>query len=646
MAQARRIQARHLRLGRGRRSLIFIPPLDDLSCLESLDVSRAQIHDLSELAKLPGLVTLDISDTLVDDLAFLEFVPNLKVLNISNTRVSDLSPLHKHRHLRVLEMRETRIRSLAPLANCLELSSLNASESRVEDLTPLSGLRLMEKLRLNNTLVSSLHPLQTMTKLTALYLMGTNVSDISPLSEAKSLRVLWLDNCPVSDLSPLQDLNNLNRLDITGTKVADLSPLSKLRKLASLMIDDSPVRDLSPLVDMEAMYVDSGLLGGLSFGFCPLDDPYLREKSESGGHRSYTQEVIDYLRRQRGLPPFRDPTETASVGKMLSELPAQGAGVHFEFSEEGMIDFAAPANIDADGNNIARLQSLKPLLVDVVKILDDSINPNQHPQLKDLIETYYDLIDRDLQEIPFAQLFGVGLRLENAANAANRKISDRELPELEDHAKEALDSVMALHGPFILASKEGAELVEAASKYERRREDEVELREAAVRLANDLRSAGDLISEDAASFVKDSAESISEGRHPERSTVFGLGTTKNAALVLIAGASFCALPVVGGAAIGASGAVMGTLAALVGIEGLKKSTAFNSLSGIVKDGIDELSDAEIAKVLEEKAASFAPHLRFVLEHEHTLRAIAGSRKQFGWLHKYLDWLKVAAASKQ
>jgi len=57
-----------------------------------------------------------------------------------------------------------------------------------------------------------------------------------------------------------------------------------------------------------------------------------------------------------------------------------------------------------------------------------------------------------------ALVFGLGVMLESAASAALRKI-DRLQPALEDAAQAALNSILTLHGPLILATTEGRELV-------------------------------------------------------------------------------------------------------------------------------------------------------------------------------------------
>jgi hypothetical protein len=261
-----------------------------------------------------------------------------------------------------------------------------------------------------------------------------------------------------------------------------------------------------------------------------------------------------------------------------------------------------------------------------------------HSNLYERAQNYLSLIDQGLEEISFAQLYVEGVRLENASKAADEKISEKELPSLETSVSEILGTLLRLHGTFVLSTADGLALLAAEERYQRRPHEEQELREATLAFAQELKSRPDIMDPAAAAFVLRSAEDLGKGTHPERSAIAAVGTTKNAAIVVISGATLGALPVVGGLLIGTAGLIGGGLAALVGVEGLKRAKSFLAISGLVTKGLDQLSEADLAS----RAGVLKSYVSFVLKIEPALRRLAEIRGQFSWLNASLDWLKKRA----
>jgi hypothetical protein len=99
--------------------------------------------------------------------------------------------------------------------------------------------------------------------------------------------------------------------------------------------------------------------------------------------------------------------------------------------------------------------------------------------LSDRARSYNKLIDQDLEIIDFSLLYVEGVRLANAKHAADKKVVEGELP-LDATAREALDTLLQVHGTFIMATVEGIEAVTAEERYRRTVQEEVEYRAAAV----------------------------------------------------------------------------------------------------------------------------------------------------------------------
>jgi hypothetical protein len=205
-------------------------------------------------------------------------------------------------------------------------------------------------------------------------------------------------------------------------------------------------------------------------------------------------------------------------------IPPQGAGPHFMVGPAVQIALAPPSELDAAGNDMGRIQQFLPLVRRATDDLADALNPNQFTVLCRNLADYRAAIAADAAEIPWGIVFGLGVRLANAADAAQRQIQDRLLPALEDPAQEALQSLNILHGSLIMATAEGRELEEQADRLQMTREQQAALRTDAAAIAAALHTAPEIIEPQADKIVTQAGEVIGEGYRVERGTVYGIAT--------------------------------------------------------------------------------------------------------------------------
>jgi len=248
------------------------------------------------------------------------------------------------------------------------------------------------------------------------------------------------------------------------------------------------------------------------------------------------------------------------------------------------------------------------------------------------------MVDQDIYAIDFARLYGIGLRLSNAIVAAKGEIDQRILPELEDPAREALDSLVDLHGPFILATTVGQDIIADAERYTRRPEEEAVMKEVAQDLGRGLEENPLVADPEVGKFIRETVGEIDIGENAERVASYSTGTMKNVSIVIIGGASLAAMPIIGGVVMGPPGFVAGAVALLVGSESLKKTKAFSNVTGKITEKIDELADS--ASDVRHMIRRFEPLRKFAINYEPQLRKMAGKNQIFNWLHRYLDWLKA------
>ena len=332
----------------------------------------------------------------------------------------------------------------------------------------------------------------------------------------------------------------------------------------------------------------------------------------------------------------------ARIKELLAErtpterIPTQGAGPHFTLSPDLKITLAQPSEIDADGNNLGRIRQLLPQVRQAAGDLAGHVTPNTQPEISRNLKDYRDAIAGEPETIAWGAVFGLGVRLENAASAARREIANRLQEPLEDAAQEALDSVLTLHGLLILASDEGRELSEQADAFRLTAHQRTALNRDALTIAGDFSNSPDLIEPLAAQTTGAAADATGDGPHPERGAVYWLSTVKNVATVLLP-AAMIGSAVIAGVLIGGpvGGAIGGTISWPT-FEVFKQTALFKAATAALAPDLNRLilagGDAT-ARVLR----ALPPFRAFVIRHQEALRRIAEVGKH-RWMLRYIDFI--------
>lgn len=359
--------------------------------------------------------------------------------------------------------------------------------------------------------------------------------------------------------------------------------------------------------------------------------------------QSRTVEEINHLIGRRLL---RNATDPALEEPALPPppIPRQEVGPYFALREDGVIDFAPATDLDTAGNNVALLRQLHPLLRESVGELIVSLSKGNAPysSLLDRAKRYSALTERPLDQISFAQLFGAGVRLQNATTATHREIGRDELPTFDPNTDEQLNSVLQLHAAFILNSADGAALIAAEERYQRRPIEEAEYRQSAAAFAQELVNHPEVMDTGAATQVLEVVREIGTGEFPERSAVVGVTVTRNALISVIGLSMVAAAPIAVGAIVaGTGGAAIGLAVAWWPFnEALKKTKVGVAFTDHIKKTIDGLTHGVPPEDQGPKAAISSPYLAFVINEMPSLRRLATAGRQFPWLNQSLDWLEA------
>ena len=326
--------------------------------------------------------------------------------------------------------------------------------------------------------------------------------------------------------------------------------------------------------------------------------------------------------------------------------PVQGHGPHLGV-ENGVIVFAPVSNSADTATDLRKVERLLPLVRDALEefllatpVVSDRDNDPFHRDRR-MAARYLDASSGAVGSMDFDLLFGVGTSLMNRLAADAKRSMDSDLPPLSDAQRLALDDFQANHGPLIVATKAGAEAVADAEKVIRNPEQERKLREILVEFMASVKAEDGLAKPQVAELLYDAAAEMGTGHQAERSFRFGQGAARNTAIVLTSVGTIAALPAAGLAVAGFFGTIFGVVLSYVLWEATKKSKPFaKAIEPITRtiDGLSELDSQKIEHLIESGTSDrFA---RFTLKEEARLRAIAGDRPEYAWLHQQLDFLKA------
>lgn len=107
------------------------------------------------------------------------------------------------------------------------------------------------------------------------------------------------------------------------------------------------------------------------------------------------------------------------------------------------------------------------------------------------------------------------------------EIAKGDYPDMAVAVGEALDSVIALHGPVVYSAARGRELVERARSFEAHYESDSAYNQAAQQIAAAIGEAKQAVTELARETVTQAISEIGQGKHPERSMEIAHTTLSN-----------------------------------------------------------------------------------------------------------------------
>ncbi|MGI9129638.1 MAG: leucine-rich repeat domain-containing protein [Roseomonas sp.] len=511
--------------------------------------------------------------------------------------------------------------------------------------------------RTNRGPLADLGVISSLSELRELYIEGTEVSDLTPIKGLLQLQHLDCGVTKVSDLTPIKGLLQLQHLDCSVTEVSDLTPIAGLINLLLVYANYCSV-DLVPksIKNLEKLRFlalarnkikrlprelgELGALEALSLDGNPLEDPL--PKLIAPGQPEATINVLRWLRSEPIAPEEKEPDPPTSVEDAGDPpaIPEQGAGPRVVLDQTGRLVFAKPSDLDAKGNDRNRLEALHPALreaaADLAKALQAHPSNLRNERLLQKAEAYRALVGLPLNEVNFARLYGAGMQLLNAAGATRRALEAgrADVPDLTPLQDECLANIENLHPPFVLASRDGQEMLADQTTIKLTAEAVEGIKEAGTELGTELINHPALADRAVGETIRDAAAEIGQGDNEARDAVNTVSTMRNVTIVLSAGAVAVAIPSVAGAMLGPEGVVAGGIPAWFITKVTEKTKAFESLRDAVSEKLDGLTHAKLSLLLNR----FRNYRSLLLKLEPHLRKVT-HLPAFRWLDPIMDRLK-------
>ena len=172
-----------------------------------------------DFAQFSNLETFVMRDDEMSDITFLNESTSLNYLSVK-AQVTDISTLARLENLETLYLTGNPVTDASPLSGLTKLERLSLVKTKVTDVTCLAALPNLQELYLKDTAVSDVTPISHLSKLQTLDLSGTNVVDVSLLSDLTQLTYLDISGTNVRDIWPLYGMPSLREINIRNTPIS------------------------------------------------------------------------------------------------------------------------------------------------------------------------------------------------------------------------------------------------------------------------------------------------------------------------------------------------------------------------------------------------------------------------------------------
>ena len=202
----------------------------------------------------------------------------------------------------------------------------------------------------------------------------------------------------------------------------------------------------------------------------------------------------------------------AEMNSLIANSPTSRIAPAFDFGDDGLLHIDSPPDLQDVTNDDKVLEELKIVKDNLKQALHGT---NEYVYLLKVVNQYDEVFSDGQISISF--LYARGIRLENAIRATRRNIELGECTSFSAVMEENINSLLELHGAYIMSQKEGRARLEDAAAYRQSPQQIETIKATAEKLNDSVAKNTILFGEDVKKEVADAVQDIGKGTHPERS---------------------------------------------------------------------------------------------------------------------------------
>ncbi|HUQ35171.1 MAG TPA: hypothetical protein VM144_02220 [Aestuariivirga sp.] len=220
------------------------------------------------------------------------------------------------------------------------------------------------------------------------------------------------------------------------------------------------------------------------------------------------------------------------------EIPSEMDGPAWDIDRQSGMLVPVYRQSNQIESEINDMESQRPFLLECAQGLVTAIatsTSNSARQLLPAAERYCRSISTNSSLISVSEVYAAGVRLRNSHDRIRREVENEGMPDVAINIGEAIDSVIGLHGPFILATARGREMNARARDDNRTKAQELAYKAKSLEFSEALQKSKGLVTESGKNLIAEINREIATGPHPERSTMLAEASNHN---LLVTASSF------------------------------------------------------------------------------------------------------------